>query len=122
MAQAFSHEVLSGSTNGLGIKVTGTSSAADVTIHTAISGTTSRDLITLWAMNNDADGETRTLTVAFGGETDPDNLIISPVPCKAGLVKICEKLPLRNSLVVGAWADEANDVMIYGEVHRITVT
>ena len=37
MAQAFTHEVLSGSTNGLGVKVTGTSTGASVTVHTAIS-------------------------------------------------------------------------------------
>jgi hypothetical protein len=108
---------LSGSTDGKGIKVTGTSSAADVTIHTAHA--TDLDLISLWAVNQDADGETRTLTIAWGGETDPDNLISVPVPCKAGPVFICDRLPLTNSLVVGAWADEANDVIVYGLVVRI---
>jgi hypothetical protein len=122
MAQAFTHEVLSGSTHGLGIKVTGTSSAADVTVHTAIAGTTSRDELWLYAQNNDADGETRTLTIAFGGETSPDNLIIVPVPCRAGPVLVVPGLPLRNTLVVGAWADEADDVIVYGYVNRVTVS
>lgn len=112
-----SFEKLSGSTDGKGIKVTGTSAAADVTIHTAHA--TDLDLITLWAVNQDADGEVRTLTIAWGGETDPDNLISVPVPCKAGPVMICDRLPLTNSLVVGAWADEANDVIVYGMVTRI---
>jgi hypothetical protein len=112
--------LLSGSTNGKGIKVTGTSSAADVTIHTAVSGTTNLDEVYLWAQNNDADGEPRTLTVAFGGETDPDELIVLTIPCKVGLVPIVLGQPLQNSLVIGAWADEANDVVIYGYVHRRT--
>ena len=39
MPQEYSHEVLSGSTNGLAVKVTGTATAGAVTVHTAISGT-----------------------------------------------------------------------------------
>jgi hypothetical protein len=119
MAQTVSRIILSGSTNGLGIQVTGTSSAADVTLHTAVSGTTSYDLLTLWAVNEDADGERRTLTVAFGGETAP-NIFTVPVDAKVGQVLICDSIPLRNSLVVGAWADEANDCVVYGSVLRVT--
>ena len=122
MAQAFTRELLSGSTNGLAVKVTGTSTGASVTVHTAISGTTSSDELWLWAQNNDADGETRTLTIEFGGTTDPDNLIIVPIPCKAGPVLVVPGFPLRNGLVVKAWADEANDCQIYGYVNRVTVT
>jgi hypothetical protein len=122
MAQAFTHEVLSGSTNGLAVKVTGTGTGSSVTVHTAIAGTTSRDEVWLWAQNNDADGETRTLTIEFGGVTSPDNLIISQVPCKAGPVLVCPGLPLRNTLVVKAFADEADDVQVYGYVHRVTVS
>lgn len=122
MTQAFTHEVLSGSTNGLAVKVTGTATGASVTVHTAIAGTTSRDEVWLWAQNNDADGEARTLTIEFGGTTDPDNLIIVPVPCKAGPVLVVPGFPLRNGLVVKAWADEANDVQVYGYVNRVTVS
>jgi hypothetical protein len=121
MAQAFTHEVLSGSTNGLAVKVTATATAG-TTIHTAIAGTTSRDEVWLWAQNNDADGETRTLTIEFGGTTDPDNLIVVPIPCKAGPVLVCPGFPLRNGLVVRAFADEANDVHVYGYVNRVTVS
>lgn len=117
MADSF--QKLSGSTNGLGIKVTGTSGAASVDIHAAHA--TDLDLITLWAVNQDADGETRTLTLGWGGETDPDNLITVSVPAKAGPVFITDRMPLTNSLVVSAWADEANDVQVYGLVVRIDV-
>lgn len=122
IADTYTIEKLSGSTDGKGIKVTGTSSAADVTIHTATSGAGDIDLVTLWAVNQDADGETRTLTLAWGAETDPDNLISVPVPCKVGPVMVCDRLPIMNSLVVGAWADEANDVMVYGRIERVVNT
>lgn len=108
---------LSGSTDGKAIKVSGTGTAGAVTLHTAVSGTTNIDEIYLYAQNNDADGETRTLTIEFGGTSDPDNLIILPIPCKAGLVPICEGLLLQNAQVVKAFSDEANDIQIYGYVH-----
>lgn len=119
MADTYSIEKLSGSTDGKGIKVTGTSSAADVTIHTAVAGAGDIDLVTLYAVNQDVDGEARTLTIAWGAETDPDNLMSIPVPCKVGPVLVCERLPIMNSLVIGAWADEASDVIVYGRVERV---
>lgn len=121
MSQTFSHEVLSGSTNGLGVKITGTATGSSVTVHTAIASATSRDEVWLWAVNNDADSEVRTLTIEFGGTTDPDNLIIVPIPCKAGPALVVPGFPLRNGLVIKAWADEANDVQVYGYVNRVTV-
>lgn len=113
----YTKQKLSGSTDGKGIKVTATATTG-TTIHTATSGTTNIDEIYLYAQNNDADGETRTLTIEFGGTTSPDNLIVLPVPCKAGLVPICEGLLLNNSNVITAFADEANDIQIYGYVHN----
>lgn len=115
----YSIEKLSGSTDGKGVKVTGTASGSSVTVHTATANANDIDLITLWAVNQDADGESRTLTLAWGGTTDPDNLITIPIPAKAGMVPITVRNPLMNSLVLGAWADEANDVMIYGYVERV---
>lgn len=122
MAQAFSHEVLSGSTNGLGIKVTGTNTAGAVTLHTAISGTTSRDEVWVWIQNNNASGVSRTITIEFGGTTAVDNQIILSVPPKAGPVLAVPGFPLRNGLLVKAFADVANEVVIYGYVNRVTVT
>jgi len=119
MADAYTIEKLSGSTDGKGVKVTGTATGSSVTVHTATSGAGDIDLVTLYAQNNDADGETRTLTIEWGGTTDPDNLIIVPVPCKVGPVLVCDRLPIMNSLVIKAWADEANDCIIYGFVSRV---
>lgn len=113
----YSIELLSGSTQGKAVKVAATSSTG-TTIHTAVSGTTDIDLISLWATNNDADGETRILTLEWGTTTAADGNIIVPIPAKAGPVFICERLPLQNGLLITAFADEANDVLILGRVER----
>lgn len=117
MADTYTIEKLSGSTDGKGIKVTGTTSAADVTVHTATSGSGDIDLVTLWAVNQHTADVV--LTIAWGAETDPDNLMSITIPFKAGPVAICDRLPIMNSLVVGAWAATANVVMIYGNVERV---
>ncbi len=118
MAQAFTHEILSASTNGLGVVVAATATTG-TTIHTAIAGTTSRDEIWMWAVNRDGDGETRTLTIEFGGTTTPWE-----VPIANGVEPklVIPGLPLRNTLLVTMFADEANDVVIHGYVNRITVS
>lgn len=116
MADAF--ELLSGSTNGLGVKIAATATPG-TTVHTAVTGTTDFDLVTLWATNNDADGETRTLTLEWGTATALDGNIVTPIPCKAGAVMLCDRLPLRNGLTIAGFADEANDVLVFGFVTRI---
>jgi hypothetical protein len=83
------------------------------------------DYLHLWASNGDADKEPRKVTVEFGGVTDPDNLI-----CKEVIVmpdspprKIVDGIPISgDSLVVAliaVFADEADDVTIYGYVERV---
>jgi hypothetical protein len=121
MAQAFTHGlVLSGSTNGLGIVVTATATAG-TTIHTAIAGTTSIHEVTLYAVNNDADGEVRTLTIEFGDVVATSGWKM-PVPASAGPVLVCERFPLRNGEVIAAYADEASDVQIFGSHNVVTVS
>lgn len=122
MPQAFSHEVLTGSTNGLGIKVITTVTTGAVTVHTAIAGATSRDEVWLYAVNNNATGVTRTLTIEFGGVVSLDNLIITPIPPRVGPVLVLPGIPLRNTLLVRAFADVIDEVMLYGYCNRVTVT
>lgn len=116
MAETYSIEKLSGSTDGKAIKVTGTTSAADVTVHTATAGANDIDLVTIYAYNSD--GSDRTVTIAWGAETSPDNLITMTVPA-GELMLVIDRLPILNSLVVGAWASAANVVMIYGHCQRV---
>lgn len=121
MANTMSKIPLSGSTNGRGIKVTTVApiDGTDTTIHTAVTGTTDTDYITLFAYNDDT--VAHTLHLGWGGTTDPDDLIILDLPPRQGLVLVVAELPLRNALVVVASADVANVVVIHGHVTRIDV-
>ena len=112
----FTKTLLGGSTNGRPIKVVATGTAG-TTIHTAVSGTSSTDEVWLYAVNTDT--VTRTLTIEFGGVTSPDDTIVVGIPSKSGLTLVVPGLPLQNSLVVKAFADAPNVVIITGFVNRI---
>lgn len=109
---------LTGSTNGLPVKVAATAIASGTTIHTAQSGTSFIDEVWLWASNTDSSA--RTITVGHGGVTDPDNLTLKTVslPANSGPICISPGLPLQNSLIVKIAASTANVVTISGYVIR----
>lgn len=117
MAATYSLEKLSGSTDGKGVKVAATTAGSATTVHTATSGVGDIDEVTLYATNQDT--VAHDLTVCWGGTTAPDNQITVTVQPKAGLVLVCDRLPILNSLVVGAFADTANQVVVYGSVARV---
>ena len=111
----FSKLVLSGSTNGKGIKVVQTVTAG-TTIHTAHA--TALDEIWLYAVNSSASAVK--LTIEWGEATAPDGNIELSVTGESGLVLISAGLLLTNSLVVKAFAATASVVMIHGFVNRIS--
>jgi hypothetical protein len=116
MAQVFTKALLSGSTNGKGILVTGTSTGASVTVHTAVSGTTSLDEIWIWAMNNDT--VDRVLTIEWGETTATNDTVIN-IPTKSGRFLIIDGRLLQNSLVVTAFAAAANVIVLDGFVNKV---
>lgn len=114
----FTRILLSGSTSGKSIKVAATSTPGTA-IHTAVAGATSFDEIYLWATNTDSSA--RTITLEWGGTTDPDNLLTKafslsanspPYPLVSGLV-------LNGGLLIKAFASSANVVLITGYVNQI---
>ncbi len=109
--------LLSGSTQGKQIKVTGTNIAGADTIHTAVAGVASLDEIWLYAYNHNTTAIL--LTILWGGTGDPDNKIAVSVPAQSGRILVCDGMLLQNSLVVKAYAGSANLVMIDGFVNRI---
>ena len=109
--------ILSGSTSGRGIKVVATATAGTL-IHTAVTGASDIDEITLHAVNSDTTD--RKLTIEYGGATVPDDLIEFTVPAEDGLYWIIDGLPLNGGLIVRAFCASANVVMIHGFAHRIT--
>jgi len=110
--------LLSGSTNGKQIKVTGTNVAGGVTIHTAVSGTSYVDEIWVYAYNSDT--ANHVLTLLWGGTTEPDNDIKVTIPALSGRLLVCDGVLLQNGLIVKAYADSANVVMVDGFVNSIT--
>lgn len=112
---------LSGSTNGMPIKVAATATPGTL-IHTAQSGTTDGNYDEIWLYAYNSHTVAVVLTIEFGGTTAPDQTIKVPLSSNAGLVLIVSGLILQNSKVVGAFADVANVVTISGFVNKITET
>ena len=110
-----SRQLLSGSTNGRGVKVAATATPGTL-IHTAHA--TSLDEVWLWCVNSDT--VARKLTVEFGGTTSPDDLIEVAIPSESGLVLVSPGLTVTGGVVVRAFAATANVLVVMGHVNRIT--
>ena len=111
---AISRQLLSGSTNGQGIKVAATATPGTL-IHTAHA--TSLDEVWLWCVNSSSSPVK--LTVQFGGTTDPDDSIEATITGESGLFLIVPGLVLSNSKVVRAFAATANVLAVHGYVNRL---
>lgn len=110
--------LLSGSTDGDPIKVAATGTPG-TTVHTAVSGSVSWDEVYLWV--NNTDSAAVTLTIEWGGTTDPDHLILDAVsiPAATPPINIVSGLRLNNGGVIKAFASSANKLLITGNVNRI---
>ena len=113
----YTKRALSGSTQGKQIKVVATATAG-TTIHTAVAGTDDFDEVWLWAVNSDTTN--RKLTIEYGGVAAPDDLIEVTIPSENGLVLVVPGLLLQNELVIAAFAETANVILISGFINRIT--
>lgn len=117
---SLSTALLSGSTDGKQIKVTGTGTGATVTVHTAHA--TAKDAIWLYADNDDTTGDV-TLTLEIGAATDPDNVLKKTIPARGtpgndGRINILDGYILTNSLILKAFASSANKIKLSGFVVR----
>jgi hypothetical protein len=113
----YTKTLLSGSTNGMGIKVAATATAGTL-IHTAVSGTSSLDEVWLYAYNSHTAAVE--LTIEYGDATAPDHNIKVTLASKSGLSLIVPGLLLQNEKTVKAFAGTANVITISGFVNRIT--
>jgi len=116
----FSKTILSGSTDGKGIKVAATATAG-TTIHTGSSTATTLDEIWLYAVNTSASDVK--LTIEWGGVASPDDLIEYTVKAENGLYLIVAGNLIKGNatpLVVRAFAATANVIVMHGYVNRIT--
>lgn len=116
----FTKQVLSGSTDGKGIKVVQTVTAGTA-IHTGSATATTIDEVWLYATNNHTADVV--LTVEFGGVASPDDLIQFTVPFKKGLFLVVAGGLIKGNatpLVVRAFAATANVISIHGYVNVIS--
>lgn len=118
MAQTYSKQILSGSTNGKPIPVAATATPGTL-IHTALASTAFGDEIWLWVANVTA--AAATLTVEWGGVTDPGNHLCKGVsiPANSEPTLIAAGIVLQNGLIVRAFSDTASALNIFGYVNRI---
>jgi|APGre2960657444_1045066.scaffolds.fasta_scaffold277721_2 hypothetical protein len=117
----FSKTILSGSTDGRGIKVAATATAGTL-VHTGSSTATTLDEIWLYAVNTSASDVK--LTVEWGGVSSPDDHIEYTVKAENGLYLIAPGILIKGNattaLIVRAFAATTNVIVIHGYVHRIT--
>lgn len=114
----FSRVLLSGSTSGRAIPVAATATPGTL-IHTAVSGATAWDEVYIWVSN--VTGAAATLTIEWGGVTDPGDHIVKAVsvPANSAPVPILLGQVLNGGLLVRAFSGTANALNITGYVNRI---
>jgi hypothetical protein len=109
---------LSGASNGVPVKVAASASPG-TTIHTAVAGTvaTTWDEIWLWCSNSDT--VDHKLTLQWGGTTSPDDNMQQTIPAGQTAL-VAAGWILQNGLVVKAFADTANVLIITGHINAIS--
>jgi hypothetical protein len=117
----FSKVLLSGSTQGKGIKVVQTASTG-TTVHA--TGTSSSVIDEVWLYAYNGHSAAVALTVQFGGTATPDNDIKLTIPAASGLTLVVPGLVLTGdgsaANNIYAYAATANVVTISGYVNRIS--
>ena len=109
---------ISGCSDGRGIKITGTASGTANTIHTATSTAGVIDEVWLYCYNS---GSTNlVLSLCLGGTTDPDDIVKITIPAKSGDILVLSGECFNGGVVIKAYADSANYLVIRGYVNRIT--
>lgn len=120
MPSALQKQKLSGSTDGMPIKIVATSGTG-TTIHTAVSGTTAGtfDEVYLYVWNSTS--AALLVTFQIGGTTSPDQLLaVSVPPTGSSPMLVLDGKILQNSKVITAICASANVCMIDGYVNAIT--
>ena len=109
---------LSGSTTDKPIPVAATATPGTL-IHTAVAGAVSFDEVYLWVSN--VTGAAATLTLEWGGVTDPADHLVKAVsiPPNSTPIPIATGMVMRNGLIVRAFSGTANALNLSGFVNRI---
>ena len=100
--------------DGINISTLSPIDGTDTAVHTAVTGTTDKDLVTLYAYNDDS--VDRVLHLKWGDTADS---IKQTIPGQSGLVLVVADLPISDSNTITASASAADVITIYGSVIRI---
>ena len=117
----YTKHILSASTNGKGILVTGTGTTAPTTIHATPAGTTSVDEIFLYAFNSGS--AANTVSIGWGGTLFPNDSIAVILQAGLGRLLVADGRLLQNGNSIVAFSQVAsgtNSVVMDGFVNRIT--
>lgn len=114
MADVFQKLILSGSTSGIGIPISATTSGSANTIHTCDA--TSLDEIWCGFCNNSASDVLVTLAIGGVGST---NLIPITIPAGRGILPVINGLTMTGSVIIKAFAASTGAIVAYGFVNRI---
>lgn len=113
----YSKEVLSGSTNGRPIEVTGTTSPG-TTIHTVgATATSTREEVHLWVFNRATSDSL--VQIEFGGTASADKVMANIPPQDGAYSMIPGWVLTATSSIVYAIATATGRVMVGGFVNRI---
>jgi hypothetical protein len=117
----FTKKRLSGSTDGLAVKVTGTNSAGAVTVHQSYTTVTTAGLFDeIWMYANNTSSSAVKLTLEWGTATAADGNIELTIAAESGLVLVVPGLILQNTKVVKAFAATADVILLTGYVNQIS--
>lgn len=117
----YTKRILSGSTDGNPIKLAATSTPG-TNIHTGPTSATEIDEVWLWATNSHTAAVT--VTIEWGGTTDPDNLIVDAVTIEANqsvqlLIPGFVMQGATTAKTIAGFASVTNVVLITGYVNEI---
>lgn len=116
----FTKTLLSGSTQGRGIKVAATASPGTL-IHSTGASSSVIDEVWLYVYNGDT--SSRVVTFQFGGTTSPDDDIRLTVPPQSGLALVVPGFTLSGTgstaNSIRAFCNLTNVVTVHGYVNRI---
>ena len=119
MAQTFTKNLLSASTDGLAIKIAATATPGTL-VHTGPTTVANYDEVYLELVNTSA--SIVTVTIEFGNATAPDSQRIYDIPGKTSIWAVQGLLLKGNATpkTVKVFAGTANVITAYGYVHTIT--
>ena len=111
---------LSGSTNGRGVLITGTTASDGPTLHTAATGSAAGDGDDITIQGYNSATETVTVILAWGGTTLINDIFKSDLPAGYGGNVTPGSMFLRGGLTIKVGATVASKVTLFGSAIRAT--